>query len=310
MAELDNTLQGMSLTAPAAQQPLTPDTDPEVRRVQDAFSRIAEMIEKGQLSVNQQVRSMFDEEAANLNAEPVMAPPGPVQAGAATFGGILSSSLTGQPGIASGIQSVIEQRRRESVGQGTARLESLRDLRANQLRAESATLQNQNDIAGALKREEELAKLRTKQEKEAGARAEENAEKTRAHELEKERIRAAGRENLVRLRHELKTSELEQKYEVPKHVAQMMQDRRKAIQTSTDKLIQGLGGLAMITEEQLVRLQGKERADMDASDQELLEQYRLGQLTRPPGSGAPADSGATKDPRQTELDRIRANARK
>jgi len=253
---------------------------------------------------------MFDEEAANLNAEPVMAPPGPVQAGAATFGGILSSSLTGQPGIASGIQSVIEQRRRESVGQGTARLESLRDLRANQLRAESATLQNQNDIAGALKREEELAKLRTKQEKEAGARAEENAEKTRAHELEKERIRAAGRENLVRLRHELKTSELEQKYEVPKHVAQMMQDRRKAIQTSTDKLIQGLGGLAMITEEQLVRLQGKERADMDASDQELLEQYRLGQLTRPPGSGAPADSGATKDPRQTELDRIRANARK
>jgi len=312
MADLQNTLQGQSLTAPTSATPQevpADENDPEVQRIRGVFGRLSSMIDQGQLRLNDDVRKMFEEEASRQEAEPQVAPMNPLQAAGAAAMGIMGSSLTGQSGIAEQVLSTVEQRRRESLASQQTRVGGLRDLHLSRLKAEADMALRSNDVKTALKKEEEIGALNAKNAKDERARKEEEGKVEHQRALEKIRATYGGKESLARLNAALKTDQLQSLYSVPKHVAQAMERRRMAIQTSTDAYIRALGGLAMLTEAKKDELKARENADMDASDRQVLQDYADGKLTpSTPGAGAAASPTTPASPRQGKIDAIRAAA--
>jgi hypothetical protein len=323
---MNATLSGGNLTAPSVANPndtvppmppsggLTPDSDPEVQRVQDAWQKLQGMLESGQLKVNDNIHQMFAEEAQKLQQEPTTQAPGPGAAFAAGVGGLLSSSALNNPGIAQGVFSTLDQRRKEALASNDKKVASLRDLRLQELDYQSKAAQQAGDTKAALQAEESKATLQAKITKEDEAKAAARKTQEQEFELQKIRLLNSGRENVARIHMNQKLDDIMKGYEVPKFVAQMMQDNRKGIQSSTDRYILAKGGMNMIDADELARLQAQEKRDMDAGDQRLLQQYKEGKLT--PGAtnthaGAPGANSVhapAANAHQQKIDEIRKNA--
>lgn len=320
---MQNTLTGQQLNpvgAPTSQPPAQ-----ERRPEDDAFERLARMIDEGQLKLTEQGQQLIQQEIETTQAEPTVQGPGALQSFGAALSGLMGAQFAGQPGIATSVLGALEGRRREAAESSADKVTRLRLLRQEQLKQEISSAEQAGDAKLALMKAREINKIEEDQKKELlkqeGEQKAEAAKLAHGYRMREIELASGGRIKLAERKAELDTDRkmLEELYGVPKHVAQAMQDARKSIQTSTDSYIRGAGGLGMVDTLELARLQAAAQIQMEESDNAILERYQKGTLggadrkvivapsAAPPAAGA---APAAPGPAPTAADMLKAHQEK